>query len=125
MSEAIANLCNSHDDESFIMARLLDFNGNLHDENTTVEMIVDGLVRTRTTLTNRVLELADKLDATIAEHAVEKAEYERQAAEKLEELQRKLNLYGQTLDALVKESNTKTAQSWRIKQSLQSIDHRK
>lgn len=124
MSEAIANLCNSHDDDTFIMA-LLDFNGNLHDENTTVEMIVDGWVRTRTTLTNRVLELADKLDATIAEHAVEKAEYERQAAEKLEELQRKLDLYGQTMDALVKESTTKAAQSWRVKQSLQSIDHGK
>lgn len=132
MTEAIVNLSNNHDlnesrfdDESFIMARILDFNGNLHDENAAVEMIVDGCGRVRNKFQNLALKMADELDATIANHAEEKAEIERQAAEKVEALQRKCDLYERTLGNWIKDTNEKLAENWRLKQSLRTIANRK
>lgn len=127
MSEAVMDFPNNHEfnDESFIVARLLDFNGNQHDENTAVEMMIEGSVCVRNNLKNLALKMADELDATIAKHAEEKEEYERQAAEKLEALQRKCDAYEQTFNDLVQDSNTKLTVNLRIKQFLRFINDRK
>lgn len=127
MSEVITNLSNNHDmaDESYVMARLLDFNGNQSDENTSVAMILEGCVAVRNKFKMRAFELADQLDATIAKHAEEKAAYEQQAAAQLEKYQKRCAMYERTLDGLLKENNAQIAANWRNKRTLQSVNDRK
>ena len=127
-AEAIMFMINNHEissDDSFIMTRLLDFNGNQHDEYTSVEMIVDGIACIRNKLKQRVFELADTLDATIAKHAEEKAAYERQAAEKLALWERKCAQLKQALHTLMDDNHVKKAVNWRSQQILRCIHERK
>lgn len=135
MCEVVADLPNTNlsngtnnedmSEESFIMARLLDFNASQHDENTAVAMVLEGLLAVRNKFKNRAFEMADKLDAVIAEHAEEKRVHEQRTADLLEKYEQKCAMYEQLFDELVKKNNAKVAASFRTKEALRHINERK
>lgn len=121
------NLSNSSDcdDESMIVARFLDFNGNQTNENAHVEMLIDGSVRIRNKLKNRLLDLADKLDAEKAKHAEEMAFYRLKSKEKREELKHNVYVMEQLIHELNEDNDVKIASNRQAKEFFQTIYDRK
>lgn len=73
MSAAMMNLVDNIgcEDDSIVAALCLNYNGSQSDENSQVDMMIEGSARIRSKLTELLLNLADKLDEANAKHIAE------------------------------------------------------
>lgn len=107
-----------------ILSRLHDSNVDQKDENMKIGMILEAHASIRNKLKQYALDLAEKLDATIAKQAEEKAAYQSHVQEKIDIYRKKCEKYERVLDDLVKSEISITMESWKNELELRSINKR-